>query len=53
MEGKYEILICADCKEEFTFTAEAELYFLKRGFRDKPKRCKACYRKAQEEEEES
>ncbi len=42
-DPRYEILICEDCKEEFVFTAEAKLYFYKKGLKEDPKRCKHCY----------
>lgn len=34
-------LTCADCGQEFTFTAEDQAFFRERGY-SAPKRCKAC-----------
>ncbi len=45
---EYAILICKDCKEEFVFTEEARLYFLKRKMTNPPKRCKSCYHEHRE-----
>jgi len=44
-----KVLICADCNEEFVFTAGAQQYFLEKGFRDEPKRCKGCYTQLKKE----
>lgn len=38
-----KILICADCGEEFVFTASAQEYFEERGFRKAPRRCRFCH----------
>lgn len=40
---------CADCGEEFTFTASEQAFYAEKGFTDSPKRCKPCRqsRKAQ------
>ena len=40
---------CADCGQEFTFTASEQAFYAEKGFTDSPKRCKACRqaRKAQ------
>ena len=42
-------IICADCGQEFTFTASEQAFYAEKGFTDSPKRCKACRtaRKAQ------
>ena len=37
------ILVCCECGEEFVFTAEAQEYFVERGYTEDPRRCKACY----------
>lgn len=36
------ILICADCKGEFVFTAGEQLFFHDKEFKNDPKRCKPC-----------
>jgi CxxC-x17-CxxC domain-containing protein len=40
---------CADCGQEFTFTASEQAFYAEKGFTDAPKRCKVCRqaRKAQ------
>jgi CxxC-x17-CxxC domain-containing protein len=40
---------CADCGQEFTFTASEQAFYAEKGFTDSPKRCKTCRqaRKAQ------
>jgi CxxC-x17-CxxC domain-containing protein len=40
---------CADCGQEFTFTASEQAFYAEKGFTDSPKRCKPCRqaRKAQ------
>ncbi len=45
MDKKYQnkFLICIQCNEEFTFTAEAQKYFAERGFTRDPIRCKTCH----------
>ena len=40
---KTRILSCSDCGEEFIFTAEAQEYFVERGKKQDPERCKACH----------
>jgi len=42
-------IICADCGQEFTFTASEQAFYAEKGFTDAPKRCKPCRtaRKAQ------
>ena len=40
-----KFLICAECNEEFVFTAAAQEYFAERGYTDDPKRCKTCHTK--------
>lgn len=45
-----KVLICAQCSEEFVFTAAAQQYFAERGYTEDPKRCKSChtqYKKSQ------
>ena len=36
-----KVLTCADCNEEFVFTASEQDFYAQRGFSD-PKRCGAC-----------
>jgi CxxC-x17-CxxC domain-containing protein len=42
-------LACADCGQEFTFTAGEQEFYAQRGFSEAPKRCASCrqIRKAQ------
>lgn len=42
-------ITCADCGQEFTFTASEQAFYAEKGFTDAPKRCKVCRqaRKAQ------
>jgi CxxC-x17-CxxC domain-containing protein len=42
-------ITCADCGQEFTFTASEQAFYAEKGFTDPPKRCKDCRqaRKAQ------
>jgi CxxC-x17-CxxC domain-containing protein len=42
-------ITCADCGQEFTFTASEQAFYAEKGFSDAPKRCKTCRqtRKAQ------
>ena len=42
-------ITCADCGQEFTFTASEQAFYAEKGFTDPPKRCKPCRtaRKAQ------
>jgi CxxC-x17-CxxC domain-containing protein len=36
------LLTCADCHQEFIFTAGEQLFFLDKQFKNDPKRCKPC-----------
>ncbi len=36
-----KILVCADCNEQFVFTASEQDFYAQRGFSD-PKRCATC-----------
>jgi len=36
------LLSCADCRQEFIFTAGEQLFFLDKQFKNDPKRCKPC-----------
>jgi len=42
-------ITCADCGQDFTFTASEQAFYAEKGFSDAPKRCKSCRqsRKAQ------
>lgn len=42
MEFTDRILKCADCGEEFVFTAGEQLFFHDKQFKNDPKRCKQC-----------
>lgn len=37
-----KILRCADCGEEFVFTADEQSFYAEKGFRNEPKRCMKC-----------
>lgn len=36
------LLLCADCRQEFVFTAGEQVFFLDKQFKNDPKRCKPC-----------
>jgi CxxC-x17-CxxC domain-containing protein len=42
MEFSDKVLKCADCGQEFIFTAGEQLFFFDRQFKNDPKRCKNC-----------
>jgi CxxC-x17-CxxC domain-containing protein len=42
MEYHDKVLKCADCGAEFIFTAGEQMFFADKGFKNEPKRCKAC-----------
>lgn len=42
MDFADRILRCADCGEDFIFTAGEQLFFFDKQFTNDPKRCKAC-----------
>ena len=42
MEYRDRALKCMDCGAEFVFTAGEQLFFADKGFKNEPKRCKAC-----------
>ena len=48
MEYKDKVILCEDCKKEFTHTVADQQNFAERGFRWEPKRCPDC-RKARKE----
>ncbi len=35
-------ITCADCGQEFIFTASEQAFYAEKGFTDAPKRCKSC-----------
>ena len=35
---------CADCGQEFAFTASEQQFFAEKGFTNEPRRCPACRR---------
>ena len=35
-------IVCKDCGQEFTFTANEQEFFADKGFTNEPLRCKAC-----------
>ncbi len=39
---------CAECGAEFVFTAGEQMFFADKGFKNEPKRCKACKAKRAE-----
>jgi len=42
MEYHDRVLKCVDCGAEFVFTAGEQMFFADKGFKNEPKRCKAC-----------
>lgn len=42
MELVDRMLTCADCGQDFVFTAGEQLFFRDKNFKNEPKRCKAC-----------
>jgi CxxC-x17-CxxC domain-containing protein len=42
MEYHDRVLKCAECGAEFVFTAGEQMFFADKGFKNEPKRCKAC-----------
>jgi len=37
-------LVCADCGQQFTFTASEQEFYEEKGFTNEPKRCPTCRR---------
>lgn len=37
-----KVIVCVDCKKEFTFTAGEQAFYAEKGYQNEPKRCKAC-----------
>ena len=48
MEYQDKVLKCAECSAEFVFTAGEQMFFADKGFKNEPKRCKACKAKRAE-----
>lgn len=42
MEYRDKVLKCSECGAEFVFTAGEQAFFADKGFKNEPKRCKAC-----------
>jgi CxxC-x17-CxxC domain-containing protein len=42
MEYRDRALKCMDCGAEFVFTAGEQLFYADKGFKNEPKRCRAC-----------
>lgn len=42
MEYHDKVLKCSECGSEFVFTAGEQMFFADKGFKNEPKRCKAC-----------
>jgi CxxC-x17-CxxC domain-containing protein len=42
MEYHDRVLKCVECGAEFIFTAGEQMFFADKGFKNEPKRCKAC-----------
>ncbi len=43
---------CADCGNEFTFTASEQQFFAEKGFTNEPRRCPVCRRKRRDQRSE-
>ncbi len=42
MEYHDRVLKCAECGGEFVFTAGEQAFYADKGFKNEPKRCRAC-----------
>ena len=42
MEKQDKVIVCKDCKKEFTFTVRDQEYYEQMGFKNEPVRCKEC-----------
>src|SRR5262245_28359062 len=51
MEYQDRQLTCADCAQAFVFSAGEQEFYVRKGFKEEPKRCKPCrdMRKARRE----
>ena len=45
MSFEDKTLVCADCSQEFTHSAEDQARYAERGFTNEPKRCRDCREK--------
>ena len=54
MSPKFEdkTIVCEECGTDFIWDASEQSYFAKKGFKQVPKRCRACRAKRQKEKEE-
>jgi len=50
MEYRDRVRKCMDCGAEFVFTAGEQLFYADRGFKNDPKRCRACKEKRNQAE---
>ena len=48
MEFHDKVLKCSECGAEFVFTGGEQMFFADKGFKNEPKRCKACKAKRAE-----
>jgi len=44
MNFQDKVLKCADCEQEFTFTAGEQEFYASRGLQNEPRRCPECRR---------
>jgi CxxC-x17-CxxC domain-containing protein len=42
MDYHDRVLKCTECGAEFVFTSGEQMFFADKGFKNEPKRCKAC-----------
>lgn len=42
MEYKDKVLTCVECGGDFVFSAGEQLFYADKGFKNEPKRCRAC-----------
>jgi hypothetical protein len=40
-----EELTCCDCRQSFVFTVGEQEFYSKKGFSNRPRRCKECHQK--------
>lgn len=48
MEYRDRVLTCIECGGEFIFTSGEQFFYAEKGFKNEPKRCKACKTKRTE-----
>lgn len=53
MSFEDKTLRCADCGNEFAFSASEQEFFAEKGFTNEPKRCPACRRARRQQREGS